>query len=175
MPSNGTGKVNMDLLAVDPGLSGGLCFMKAGAVVEVLDMPTIADGTNRQLDVMAICRRIDKWQPRIAIIENVQPMPSIPGKDGLRRGMGAASSFRFGFAVGQIRAIAVCYGMEVRLIHPNSWKRTFGLKGPDKELSRQKALELMPAAALWLSRKRDHNRAEACLLALYGAERRGFL
>ncbi len=163
----------MDLLACDPGLSGALCFMRAGVVVEVLDTPTLADGTNRQLDVMAICRRIDKWKPRIAIIENVQPMPSIA--NGVRRGMGAASSFRFGFAVGQIRAIAVCYGLEVKLIHPQVWKRYYGLKGPDKEQSRLKALELIPAAAPWLSRKRDHNRSEACLLALYGAERRGFL
>ena len=165
----------MDILAVDPGLSGGLCFMQAGVIVEVLDMPTLADGSNRQLDVMAICRRIDKWKPRIAIIENVQPMPSIPGANGVRRGMGAASSFRFGFAVGQIRAIAVCYGLEVRLVHPVTWKRHFGLKGPDKEQSRQRALELVPAAAQWLARKKDHNRAEACLLALYGSERRGFL
>jgi crossover junction endodeoxyribonuclease RuvC len=165
----------MDLMAADPGLSGGLCFMRGGVVVEVLDMPTLADGSNRQLDVMAICRRIDKWKPRIAIIENVQPMPSIPGANGVRRGMGAASSFRFGFAVGQIRAIAVCYGLEVILAHPNVWKRQFGLKGPDKEQSRQKALELVPAAMPWLARKRDHNRAEAVLLGLYGTERRGFL
>ena len=165
----------MDLLAVDPGLSGGLCFMQAGVIVEVLDMPTLSDGSNRQLDVMAICRRIDKWKPRIAIIENVQPMPSIPGANGVRRGMGAASSFRFGFAVGQIRAIAVCYGLEVRLVHPVTWKRHFGLKGPDKEQSRQRALELVPDAAPWLARKKDHNRSEACLLALYGSERRGFL
>jgi len=166
----------MDILAADPGLSGGLCFMKAGVVVEVLDMPTLPDGAaNRQLDVMAICRRIDKWKPRIAIIENVQPMPSIPGVNGVRRGMGAASSFRFGFAVGQIRAIAVCYGLEVKLVTPGVWKRYYGLKGPDKEQSRQKALELMPTLLPWLGRKKDHNKSEACLLAHYESERRGFL
>jgi len=166
----------MNILAADPGLSGGLCFMQGGVVVEVLDMPTLPDGaSNRQLDCMAICRRIDKWKPRIAIIENVQPMPSIPGADGVRRGMGAASSFRFGFAVGQIRAIAVCYGLEIKLVTPGVWKRYYGLKGPDKEQSRQKALELIPGTVQWLGRKRDHNRAEAVLLGLYGAERRGFL
>ena len=149
--------------------------MQAGVIVEVLDMPTLADGSNRQLDVMAICRRIDKWKPRIAIIENVQPMPSIPGSDGVRRGMGAASSFRFGFAVGQIRAIAVCYGLEVRLVHPVTWKRHFGLKGPDKEQSRQRALELVPGASQWLGLKKSHNRAESILLGLYGTERLGFL
>lgn len=140
------------------------------------DMPTLPDGAaNRQVDVMAICRRIDKWKPRWAIIENVQPMPSIPGADGVRRGMGAASSFRFGFAVGQIRAVAVCYGMEVRLVHPQSWKRWAGLKGSDKEQSRQRALELMPPAAPWLGLKKHHNKAESLILALYGLDTLGML
>lgn len=165
----------MDLIAVDPGLSGAVCFIKNGAVVELLDMPTLPDNSNRQVDVMAICRRIDKWNPRHAIIENVQPMPSIPGADGVRRGMGAASSFRFGFATGQIRAVVACYGMEVRLVHPRSWKRWVGLVGPDKEQSRQKALELMPSAAKWLPLKKHHGRAEALLLALYGMDQMGFL
>lgn len=165
----------MDLVAYDPGLSGAFCFMKAGVIVDIGDMPTLSDGSNRQVDVTALCRRIDKWAPTHAIIENVQPMPSIPGADGLRRGMGAASSFRFGFATGQIRAVVTCYGMEVRLVHPQSWKRWAGLRGSDKEQSRQRALALMPAAAKWLPLKRDHNKAEALILALYGADTLGFL
>lgn len=165
----------MNLCAFDPGLSGAACFIKDGSVVELIDMPTLPDGSNRQVNVMALCRRIDKWNPRYAIIENVQPMPSIPGADGLRRGMGAASSFRFGFATGQIRAVATCYGMEVRLVHPQSWKRWAGLKGPDKEQSRRKAVELMPCAVQWLGRVKDHNRAEALLLALYAIDTLGML
>lgn len=165
----------MDLVAFDPGLSGAACFMKDGSVVEIIDMPTLPDGSNRQVDVMALCRRIDRWKPRYAIIENVQPMPSIPGADGARRGMGAASSFRFGFAVGQIRATAVCYGINVRLVHPQSWKRHFGLKGSDKEQSRQKARELMPVVAGHLARVKDHNRAESVLLAIYGRDTLGML
>ena len=165
----------MNLLAVDPGLSGALCFMNEGRILELLDAPTLPDGSNRMLDVMAICRRIDKYKPTHAIIENVQPMPSIPGLNGVRRGMGAASSFRFGFAVGQARALVSCYGMELRLVHPQSWKSWAGLKGPDKELSRIKALELFPAAAPFLPLKKHHGRAEALLLALYGLDSIGML
>lgn len=171
----------MNLIAVDPGLSGAVCFMRDGEVLDVQDIPTLPDGTNRQVDILRICRWVDKWQPEYAIIENVQPMPSIPGADGLRRGMGAASSFRFGFAAGQIRSMAVCYGLKVRLVHPQSWKRHFDLKNggkkvPEiKEASRMKALELLPAAVPYLGRKRDHNRAESCLLALYGVDTLGML
>lgn len=156
--------------------------MVDGVVVELMDAPTRADGSNRELDIPAICRRIDKYHPKHAIIENVQPMPSIPGADGQRRGMGAASSFRFGFAVGQARALVTCYGMEVRLVHPQSWKRWAGLKGQPgdttttiKARSRQKALELMPGAAKWLPMAKDHNKAEALLLALYGLDSIGML
>ena len=165
----------MDFMAVDPGLSGGLCFIKDARVVEVIDMPTLPDGTNRQIDTMAVCRRIDKWGPRVAVIENVQPMPSVPGANGIRRGMGAASSFRFGFAAGQIRAIAACYGMEIHLITPRVWKKHFGLSGPDKEQGRLKAIELLPTVAPLLAKKNSHNKAEACLLGRYWMEQRGFL
>lgn len=165
----------MDLIAIDPGLSGAFCFVRSGVIVELGDMPTLPDGSNRQIDIPALCRRIDKWAPTHAIIENVQPMPSIPGVNGVRRGMGAASSFRFGFAVGQARALLACYGMEVRLVHPQSWKRWAGLKGPDKEQSRQKALAMLPSAAHWMTLKKHHGRAEALLLALYGLDSIGML
>jgi crossover junction endodeoxyribonuclease RuvC len=162
-------------MAVDPGLSGAVCFMRDGELLDVQDVPTLPDNSNREVDVPRICRWIDKWSPEFAIIENVQPMPSIPGVDGVRRGMGAASSFRFGFAVGQLRATAACYGMRVRLVHPRTWKRHYGLKGPDKEQSRQLALELLPTASPYLTRRKDHNRAESVLIALYATETLGFL
>ena len=47
------------------------------------------------------------------------------------------------------------------------WKKYFGLVKTDKEASRQKALELFPAAARFLSLKKHHGRAEAILIAHY--------
>lgn len=176
LTSQGLRVRSMILMSIDPGLSGAVCFFGSGTILELLDIPTLPDGaSNRQVDIMALCRRIDKHKPTHAIIENVQPMPSIPGANGIRRGMGAASSFRFGFAVGQARALVTCYGLEVRLVHPQSWKRWAGLKGPDKEQSRQKALVLMPSAARWLPLKKDHNKAEALILALYLTDTLGML
>jgi hypothetical protein len=51
------------------------------------------------------------------------------------------------------------------------WKRTLRLKGKDKEGSRQKALEPFPHAQHLLARKKNHQRAEDMLIALYGANR----
>ena len=50
-----------------------------------------------------------------------------------------------------------------------AWKRTWQLPGKDKESGRQQALQLFPAAHAALARKKDHGRAEASLIALYGA------
>ena len=149
--------------------------MKDGAVAEAVEMPTMSDGSNRQVDIRAVCRLIDRWAPKYAVIENVQPMPSIPNAMGVRRGMGAASSFRFGFAVGQIRSAAVCYGMELRLIHSRVWKAHYKLVGPDKEQSRLLAIELCPKLAHVLAKKKSHNVAEAVLLALYALDSIGML
>jgi crossover junction endodeoxyribonuclease RuvC len=52
------------------------------------------------------------------------------------------------------------------IIEPSSWKKFHGLRGKDKEGSRQRALMLFPSAHALLARKLDHGRAEAALIAL---------
>jgi hypothetical protein len=51
-------------------------------------------------------------------------------------------------------------------VSPAKWKRALGLS--DAETSRAKAIETWPTQAGLFARKRDHNRAEAALLGLYG-------
>jgi hypothetical protein len=58
----------------------------------------------------------------------------------------------------------------VEIVEPSVWKRFWRLPGKDKESARQKALQLFPAAHAALARKKDHGRAEASLIALYGAK-----
>lgn len=169
----------MKLLCIDPGLSGGIAVLLIeGGRREVLhacDIPTRPDGSNRQVDVAAVCGLIEKFNPDDAVIENVGAMPSIPGPDGERRSMGAASSFRFGFAVGQIRAVCECYGLDPKLIVPRVWKNHFGLKGSQKGQSRDTARRLCPSALPFLTLKMHHGRAEAILMGLYVADKRGMI
>ena len=49
---------------------------------------------------------------------------------------------------------------------PTAWKRYFRLPAKEKERSRQRALELFPAAHALLAQKKDHGRGEAALIAL---------
>jgi crossover junction endodeoxyribonuclease RuvC len=54
------------------------------------------------------------------------------------------------------------------MVSPAQWKRAMHLTS-DKEQSRARALETFPVCAHHFARKKDHGRAEAALIALYGA------
>jgi len=77
-----------------------------------------------------------------------------------------ASTFKFGRATVAIEAVIALCNIPCSLVEPSIWKRHHGLYGGDKETSRQRALQLFPTAHTLLARKRDHNRAEAALIAL---------
>lgn len=168
----------MIIAGIDPGLSGAcgairIADMGEPEFIEAIDVPVIADGNQRQIDCGALGAWFERVGPDMCFIENVQPMPSLAGPNGARRSMGATSAFRFGFATGQIRGCVQSYQIPYRLVHPTSWKKYFSLKGPDKEKSRQLAMKLLPSCAGSLKLKKSHNRAEAVLLALYGAAQNG--
>lgn len=173
----------MRIASFDPGINASAALLLHGGemsdfdsqFIDMVDLKTVPDGENRQLDVDHICELLDAWVPDVAVIENVQPMPSIPGKDGFRRSMGAASSFRFGLACGMIRGVVRAYQVPVVMCHPQSWKRSFALKGSDKKQDAAKLLELHPAAAKFITLQKHHGRADAGLMAIWYAERRGML
>ncbi len=58
---------------------------------------------------------------------------------------------------------------------PAEWQAAFGLRGGAKEQSRAKAQKTFPRSTHFFSRKKDHNRAEALFIALYGKKQRDLL
>lgn len=171
------------IAAFDPGINASAVLLKHGAemadfethFVDMVDLKTVPDGENRQLDVDFICDLLERWEPDVAVIENVQPMPSIPGPGGERRSMGAASSFRFGLACGMIRGVVRAYQVPVVMCHPQSWKRHFGLKGSDKKQGVEVIKRIQPSAVPFITLVKHHGRADAGLMALWHAEKIGML
>lgn len=167
----------MVIVGCDPGMNGALCaFWRADDdgpefVADAIDIPTCADNSKTQVDVPALGRWLRRVGAKHFFIENVTPMPSREDENGNRRSMGATSAFRFGMAIGQLRATAQTLGIPGTLVTPRVWKAYYELSGPDKEQSRQLALELYPAAGIYLKRKKDHQRAEAILIARWGDRR----
>lgn len=151
----------MKVLGVDPGIRGGLAILvmnddDAPLLVDAIDIPVTGVGAKERVDVLTIRAWITAHQPRTAYIERAQAMPK----------QGASSGFKYGKAVGSLEAVVTLCKVPVTIIEPSVWKRLHGLRGGDKELSRQRALQLFPAAHSLLARKRDHGRAEAALIAL---------
>jgi crossover junction endodeoxyribonuclease RuvC len=171
----------MLFIGADPGINGALAALICGDsegpafISDAIDIPTMADGKNREVDVLGI----EEWvlrlpeKPARAFIENVTPMPSFEKPGVKRRSMGAASAFRFGGAAYALRTVFRMMRIKVELTHPATWKAHFQLRGGDKESSRLLALRMHPEAAHLLRRMKDHQRAEAMLLARHAAELRG--
>lgn len=161
----------MKVLGIDPGINGACAIYGGAHPPRLFDLPVLGDEARKEIDVRALASIIRPWGVGHAFIENVFAMPSIPGADGVRRGMGAASAFKFGFAIGQIRATVALLGIPYTLVVPRVWMKRFGLTGSDKEAHRQVAIRLMPECADELQRKKDHQRAEALMIARYGWEK----
>lgn len=149
------------IIGIDPGLSGAI-FLLQGDDSDVFDMPVTERLVNgklkRQIDPASLAR-ILPTDAEFVIVEQVSAMP----------GQGVTSSFNFGFTAGAIQGVVAALGLPLRTVHPQVWKRKFGLLGQPKDASRAEASRRLPQHAhLWPLKKHD-GRAEAALLALYGS------
>jgi crossover junction endodeoxyribonuclease RuvC len=83
-------------------------------------------------------------------------------------GQGVSGVFAFGKAYGIILGVIAGHSIPLTLVPPVRWKRQMGVT-KSKDGCRARASQLLPAAAhQWPLRKHD-GRAEAALIALYGA------
>jgi Holliday junction resolvasome RuvABC endonuclease subunit len=146
----------MVILGIDPGIEGGCAIY--GETLAVCDVPTAGEDAKRRVNARALLDWIQSHAPTQAFIENVGSMPD----------QGVASSFRFGRAAGALEATVACAGVPITLVAPVTWKKMFMLQGPDKEQARVLAIQRFPLMAGQLARKKDHQRAEALLIAYYG-------
>ncbi len=153
------------ILGVDPGLNGALAFLDVAAgSLTIHDMPTIEAGvrSKRVVDESTLARLIDPAAANAAFIEKVGAMP----------GNGAVSMFGFGVSYGLVRGVVAANLIPVTLVPPQTWKSKLGVPA-SKEGARARASQLLPAFShLWPLAKHD-GRAEAALIAYYGAVHAG--
>jgi crossover junction endodeoxyribonuclease RuvC len=148
------------ILGIDPGLDGAAALVHSDTrdMTIAVDLPTSGSGPSRCIDEAAFHRWLSSYSIDHCFIENVIG----------RIGWAAGNNFRFGMACGALRAIVALRGIPYSLVTPGVWKRYHQLIRTDKESSRQRALMLFPKSAHLFERKKDHQRAEAALIALYG-------
>jgi len=149
----------MWILGIDPGLDGA-CSLTDGKTVRLFSIPTFKAKTKGREVNWSECASYIDTLGKIdhCFIERVGAMPT-----DARSG-----AFKFGYVAGGLRGIIAAKRIPVTLVTPPVWKRQMGISGRPKDASRERATELFPEASAFFVRKKDHGRADATLIALYG-------
>lgn len=154
------------LIGIDPGKTGGIATLQIldGKVSLTLgDTPVIkgAKASKDEYDVLAmaqILKRNQNANPHV-FIEKVGAMP----------GQGVTSMFSFGKGFGLWLGMLGALDLPYTLVTPQRWKKTMlSDMTDDKAASRIRAMQLFPFAADSFRLVKDHNKAEAALIAEYG-------
>jgi len=155
----------MLIIGVDPGISGSICFLEDGKIIDVIEMPTMAEGKKNKRQVNGsqifneILKRINKndQQNTKVVIEQVSAMP----------GQGVTSMFNFGQSFGILKGICSAMQLPMYFVRPAKWKKYFNLINSEKDASRTRAIEIFPYYSSYLSKKKDSNKADAILIASF--------
>ena len=149
-------------LGVDPGVSGAIAYLAGPRVAWVMDMPTMekASGKGQQVNAAALAQILRSAPGRPTVwLEKVSAMP----------GQGVTSVFSFGRSTGVVEGVTAALGLSLRLVTPQMWKKRAGLTGKAKDAARTLCVQSHPEIAGELTRKKDVGRADAILIAEFGA------
>lgn len=158
-------------IGIDPGLTGAVALLddQRGEILDCFDIPTEQTGqlTGRmrtRINDVSFYGALKEWsaayqfayQYSQVAIEQPIAMGTLPAQT-------VASQFD---TFGAIRGICNTFLVlrRAQIVAPKVWKGFYGLKA-DKQESIEIAKALYPSAHRFLTRKKDHNRAEAVLLA----------
>lgn len=157
----------MIVLGIDPGISGAFAFFNSGkGELLVVDMPvTIVERNGRtksEVSPHLVYQIVAGHDINFSVVEKVGAMP----------GQAASGMFQFGRSVGMIEGVLASLSRPVNYVLPQVWRKAANVRG-GKDASRARAMELFPAYSNLFARKKDDGRAEAALIAYYGAAELG--
>ncbi len=156
----------MIIFGIDPGVSGAICVLKEGKILEVYEMPTMIDGkkNKRQVNGAEVTNIFlkelnNKYKAKV-VVEHVTAMP----------GQGVTSMFNFGQSFGVLKGICAALKLPIYFVRPVKWKKHFNLIKTNKDASRTKVIEIYPYISSKISRKKDSNKADSILIGKYFEE-----
>ena len=155
----------MLIIGIDPGISGSLCFFEDGKIIDLVEMPSMAEGKKNKRQVNGaqiyneIFSRIKNFEKKDikVVIEQVSAMP----------GQGVTSMFNFGQSFGVLKGICSAMQLPMYFVRPAKWKKYYNLINSKKDASRTKVIEIFPYISMQLSKKKDSNKADAILIASF--------
>jgi hypothetical protein len=162
------------IIGIDPGVTGAAAAFEVGEgdifgpigkqrVIDIIDLPVVVFGAYKTVDVLELRRFLKAHHADEVWMEAVHSMP----RDGH---VGACN---FGDVRGSIRSTILLTGNTLQFVAPNVWKRAAGLLKSGDQVDKNAGRKLCQAkwkdSRPYLKRVMDHNRAEALLIAVYGA------
>ena len=155
----------MLIIGIDPGISGSLCFFEDGKIIDLIEMPNMAEGKKQKKqvngaqiynEILLRTKNVEKKNIKV-VIEHVSAMP----------GQGVTSMFNFGQSFGVLKGICSAMQLSMYFVRPVKWKKFHNLINSEKDASRTKAIEIFPYISTQLSKKKDVNKADAALIASF--------
>lgn len=157
------------LIAIDPGLSGGVALFDQGSLVDLQKMPTrsqllrSSDTRRKRLCPTGLAELLRDFLadggPALALVEVQFPKQNGSSLSALRQGEG------YGVLLGALGAL----GVETLEIRSSDWKGALGL-GIDKQKAIAKAREIFPGyAESVLKTKSCDGPAEAALIGYWAS------
>ena len=155
----------MLVIGIDPGITGSICFFEDGKIIDLIEMPNMAEGKKQKKqvngaqiynEILLRTKNVEKKNIKV-VIEHVSAMP----------GQGVTSMFNFGQSFGILKGICSAMQLSMHFVRPVKWKKFFNLINAEKDASRTKAIQIFPYISNQLSRKKDANKADAALIASF--------
>ena len=156
----------MRFIGIDPGLDGAVAALPVGVIRDTPTVVVAGKGNKRTYLVPMMVQQLralayeanDNGEVHV-VLERIHAMP----------GQGVRSMFSMGHGLGLWEGILTALEIPFEFVTPQRWKKAMmDGTGKDKNASRVKAAQLFPDMAEHLTRKKDHGRADALLLAEYG-------
>jgi len=139
----------MIYIGIDPGLHGAIAILdNHGALTDLIDMPLDEGWYDAKMIYFHLLQHHEIG--KVIGIEAVYRFPKVTRGFGLLEGV----------------ATVVPHSTVIK-IPPRRWQKWWEIGKADKELSRELAIKRWSRYADRLARKKDHNRAEAMLIAEY--------
>lgn len=159
----------MIMIGVDPGLTGAIAMVDAtGGLMQCADIPICSNGhkTGRMrswVDINELSVLLYDWFVHLRR-EYVEVTIEEPFVTPVLSSQTVASQYDT-FGVMRMALANKCNWLGVHYVRPAQWKKELGVTA-DKASSIKECLALYPDAPV--KRAKDHNRAEAILIAHYG-------
>lgn len=147
----------MIVIGIDVGFSGAIAILNNTKIKDLIDMPILKVSKKTHLDANRVKNIMIDSKAEHVFIEKAQAMPK----------QGIASTASYMKSAGIIEGVCVGLGIPYTLVTPQAWKKEMmqGM-GKEKEASIFRAKQLYPD--IDFPRKKDHGKADALLIALYG-------